>query len=131
MSDDIPMDDLRLGFLANESSLDPEDYLKRGRRFKEKEIGFLKGRWVELHREMFDFNNTNEEERHDVNAEIKHRGEEPPFEMVMKELDAFAEKLLNEMERIEKEEPERHEEANRDLLIELANFLRHLKNPSA
>ena len=93
MSDDIPMDDLMQSFLANESSLDLEDYLKRGRRFKEKEIGFLKGRWVELHREMFDFNNTNEEERHDVDAEIKHRGEEPPFEMVMKEFDAFAEKL--------------------------------------
>ena len=130
MSDDIPMDDLMQSFLANESSLDLEDYLKRGRRFKEKEIGFLKERWVELLREMCNFDNTNKEERNDVQAEIKFRGEEPPFEIIMKKFDAFAEKMIDKIEGIEKEEPDLYDDANRDLTIEVANFLNQLKKPS-
>ena len=131
MSDDISMDDLVQGFLANESSRDLEDYLKRGRRFEENEIGFLKERWVELLHEMMNFDNTNKEERADIHAEIELRGEKPPFEIIIKEFDAFAEKLNVEMERIEKEEPDRHDEANRNLTVEIAEFLRQIKNPSA
>ena len=49
----------------------------------------------------------------------------------MDEFEAFVEKMYNEIERMEKEEPDRFDDANRDLTIELANFLNQLKKPSA
>ncbi len=130
MSDNDPLDDAVQGWLINQQSLFTEDYLKRGRQFKEKEIGFLKERWVERMRESFNHDRTNIQERDDVQAEILLRGEEPPTEMIAKEMKAFGERLGAEMERMEKEEPGWLEEMERDLNIEVADFLRQLKEPS-
>ena len=131
MSDNDPLDDAVEGWLINQQSLSTEDYLKRGRRFKEKEIGFLKERWVELMRASFNHDKTNIQERDDVRAEISLRGEELPAEMLTKEMKAFTDSFPDELERMEREEPERLDEMERDLNIELAGFLRQLKKPSA
>ena len=131
MSDDIPLDDLMVGFVANEGSRAVEDYLKRGRQLKDEDIGVLKERWVELFREVMNFDNANSQKRNDVRAEIELRGEKLPFEIIETEFDVFVEKMGNEIERMEKEEPDRFGEIEHDLRIELANFLNQLKKPSA
>ena len=131
MSDDISDDDLLQSWLTNQESLATEDYLKRGRRFKDEEIGILKERWVVLHREMYNYDQTNKVERNDVAVEIELRGEEPPREMIEKEHEAFAERLRDDMERIDEGEiPDWYEKMARDLDIEVADFLRQLKKPS-
>lgn len=130
MSDDYITGEQVLGWLTNEGSRDVEDYVKRGRQFKEKEIGFLKERWIELYLEMFNFDNTNGQERNDINAEIELRGEEPPYLTITKELEAYTEKAASEMDRLKKEEPDRYADINRDLDIKVANFLNQLKKPN-
>lgn len=130
MSDDIPTDDQVDAWFANKRSIPLEDYLKRGRRFKEKEIEPLKERWVELRIEMYNFDRTNGQELSDIEAEFELRGEELPMGRVAKETDAFGEKLRGMLEK-KKGEPGWHEEWQDDLEADLAAFVHQIKNPDA
>ena len=81
--------------------------------------------------ELSRFDNTNGQERDDIEAEIALRDDEPPYSAVPDQREEFANKTARELERIEIEEPDCFDEGNRNLMIEFLSFLRQLKNPSA
>jgi len=119
---DESYNDLVLGYVQNRQSEDAERYLKSGRRFKDADIGYLKERWVELHREMINFDETNRIERDDVNAEIELRGEEIPFAVIKDEFQAFAEKMAKWVEDSQQTDSDKFREAGIELALDIEKF---------
>ena len=100
-----------------------EDYLARGRIHESAETAALKRQWVEAFRRFVDnLGDPSLARAHeDIQAELRLRGEEPPFAEVEKETEAFFERVRAAVERV-KRNPEEYAELLRELgsLAELA-----------
>ena len=130
MTTDEPYDDVILGYLQNQSSLEAENYLKRGRHLKDVETGILKERWIELYRELFGArDDTRRTEREDVNAELSLRGEDIPFEAIAVEVEALRGDISAERERLKNGEPVRFSELHREIALDIEKFRGQLKKP--
>ena len=106
-----------------------ESYLKRGRVLEGKGAEELKGRWVDLFRELAELDNTHERERNDIEAELSLRKDEAPYDLVLAEMDSFTKKVFAGVEEV-MQDPDRMEDAENDLLADFKAFLDELDKPS-
>jgi hypothetical protein len=93
-----------------------EAYLGRGRCHEQSPTDTLKLLWIEaFKRHIGDFSNSVLAQAHeDIQAELRLRGEEPPFAAVEKEAEAFVDAVRQAVERA-KRNPEQFATASRDL----------------
>jgi hypothetical protein len=100
-----------------------EDYLARGRIHEGKDTAALKAQWVEAFRRFVaNLGDPGLARAHeDIQAELRLRGEEPPFAEVEKETEAFFDQVRAAVERV-KRNPAQYAEMLRELgsLSELA-----------
>ena len=91
-------------------------YAARGRRHARAATDALKLLWIEaFKRHIADFSNSDLAQAHeDIQAELRLRGEEPPFAAVEEEAEAFVAAVRQAIERA-KRNPEQFAAASRDL----------------
>jgi hypothetical protein len=100
-----------------------EDYLARGRLHESADTAELKRQWVEAFRRFVANlgDPTLARAHEDLQAELRLRGEEPPFAEVEKETEAFFQQVREAVDRV-KRNPDQYAELLRELgsLAELA-----------
>lgn len=104
-----------------------EDYVKRGRQYESRETGGLRERFVELWREFFRFDDTNEVERRDVEAELRLRDEDLPWSALENEYNSWK-KIYTEGEAAARDEDDT---AYREQMADLGKFLRQRTKKSS
>jgi hypothetical protein len=100
-------------YIANQSMLQMEDYLKRGRAFESVDDGALKSIWVGAFKDIAaNFGGPFDWRRYyDVSAEFGVRGQEPPFDLVTSEIAALR---AASRERVRKLDPAKIAKFNDD-----------------
>ena len=114
--------DLVDAWVANQRLERLEGYIKRGRPLANLSLEELRARWINAIRDWASsLSNFDHEEREDIEAEMKLRKIDPPFDLVVDQLNAIrsaAEKvgvaILND--------PERRDAIDRHLTAELRQF---------
>jgi hypothetical protein len=101
-------------YIANQSMLQMEDYLKRGRAFESVEDGTLKSIWVGAFKDIAaNFGGPLAWRRYyDVSAELGVRGQEPPFDLVRLEIAVLR---AASRERVRKLDPAKIAKFNEDV----------------
>lgn len=125
MSDD---DDLMLAWLANKKFEELESYLNRGRQLANTPLEELRTRWIaEMRAWAKVFRGFDHSAHEDIEAEMKLREVEPPFDLVRQELNAVrgaakkaGAELLND--------PERRDAVDRDITAEIRQLENNAKN---
>src|ERR1700722_16742978 len=101
-------------YIANQSMLQMEDYLKRGRAFEWVEVETLRSIWVEALKDIAaNFGGPFDWRRYyDVSAEFGVRGQDPPFDLVTSEIAALR---TASRERVRKLDPAKIAKFNDDV----------------
>ena len=115
--------DIVEAWLANKGLERLADYLQRGRPLAGVPLEELRERWVALMRAWARRAPGREpdSEREDIEAEMKVRRVEPPFDLAQDAVDALIEKSRKTTAELLKN-PERYGEAERQLSAEIADF---------
>ena len=107
-------------FLQNKSMEQRQDYLTRGRRFANVEVGRLNADWIlAVRRWLSGKNRPNERTMDDLAAELRLRGLEPPY-------GAIEQELVNRSAQIPEVE---QKQAKGELARQIAEFTRAGKGP--
>ncbi len=123
------MTKLVAAYLQDQAMQQLESYLKRGRVLENKSAEELKERWIDLYRELAELDNTHETERNDIEAEFSLRKYEPPYDLVMAELESFKQKVNAGVEEW-RQDPNRKEDEEDGFLADFRSFLDGLDKPS-
>ena len=126
--DNGQMTKLMLAHLQDQGMQQLESYLKRGRVLENKSTEELKERWIVLFREMAELDNTQETERHDIEAELSSRKDGPPYNLVEDEFKAFIKIVGAGVEEI-LQDPDRKEDVENSVMADFISFLDGLDKP--
>jgi hypothetical protein len=119
---------LTRAWIENKPLEQAQSYARRGRRYAELSTEELKERWVVAFRRMVaDVRDTSlQKEPNDLEAELTLRQEQPPFERVRKEMDAFTAAAVAALELL-KRDPEKFAKADREVMNEISAFQKSTK----
>ena len=128
-NDNGHMTKLVAAYLQDQTMQQLESYLKCGRVLEIKSAEELKERWIDLFRELAELNYTHETERHDIEAELTLRKDEPPYDLVTAEMEYFTKKVDAGLEEW-RQGPNRNEDEEGGFLADFRSFLDGLDKPS-
>jgi len=115
-------EDQVLAYLQNQSLLETQDYLRRGRRFHQTTSSELGDLWVlSFSKWVVERKPDLQQDWQDVAAEYRLRGSEPPFDRVRQSFDELIRQASDHADRLFRD-PERLSEAERQLQEELDEF---------
>ena len=122
MSDD-EITKLTQAWIENKPLEQAQAYARRGRRYESLATDEVKERWVSATKRMIaDVRDTSlQHEPNDLEAELTLRQEQPPFERVRAEMEAFTAAAVAALE-ILKRDPEKFAKADQDVMNEIAAF---------
>src|ERR1700683_212794 len=114
--------DLVDAWLANQRLEQLEGYIKRGRSLANISVGELRARWMAAIRAWASsLSEFDHEEREDIEAEMKLRKTEPPYDLVREQLNAIRIAAKNVGAEI-LNDPERRDAIDRHLTAEISQF---------
>ncbi|HTP84554.1 MAG TPA: hypothetical protein VMQ11_16505 [Alphaproteobacteria bacterium] len=121
VDDDITK--LTRAWIENKPFEQAQLYARRGRRYEALPTDEVKERWVVAFKRMVGNVRDASLQRDptDLEAELILRQEQPPFERVHEEMDAFTAAAVTALE-ILKQDPERFAKADQDVMREIAAF---------
>lgn len=110
-------------WIENKPLEQAQAYVRRGRRYAHLSTDEIKERWVTAFRRMVgNVRDTSlQSEPNDLEAELTLRQEQPPFDRVRQEMDAFTAAAVRALELL-KRDPQRFAEADRQVMDEIAAF---------
>jgi hypothetical protein len=125
MADDDDIAKVTRAWIENKPFEQAQAYARRGRRYESLATDEVKERWVVAFKRMVgDVRDTSlQREPNDLEAELTLRQEQPPFERVREEMDAFTAAAVAALE-ILKRDPEKFAKADQDVMREIAAFRR-------
>ncbi len=114
---------LTRAWIENKPLEQAQAYVRRGRRYADLSTDEVKERWVTAFRRMVaDVRDTSlQREPNDLEAELTLRQEQPPFERVRQEMDAFTAAAVAALELL-KRDPERFARADQEVMNEIDAF---------
>jgi hypothetical protein len=123
MGDDDDIAGLTRAWIENKPFEQAQAYARRGRRYEGLTTDEVKERWVAAVKRMIaNVRDTSlQGEPNDLEAELTLRQEQPPFERVREEMDAFTAAAVAALQ-ILKRDPERFAKADQDVMNEIAAF---------
>ena len=115
-------------WIENKPLEQAQAYARRGRRYADLPTDELKERWVAAFRRMVDDvrDTSLQREPNDLEAELTLRQEQPPFERVRKEMDAFTAAAVAALELL-KRDPAKFAKADQEVMNEIAAFRKSAK----
>jgi hypothetical protein len=119
-----PSSELMKAYLENQGLQHAQEYVKRGRQLKAEPTDVLKERWAELFRRMatnWPLSKPDDAMRADIEAELRFRNEELPFEAVQAEKDALIALATKTFENLQND-PQQFADVNADLEADLREF---------
>lgn len=123
MADDDEITKLTRAWIENKPLERAQAYARRGRRYEHLATDEVKERWVVAFKRMVaEIRDTSlQHEPNDLEAELTLRQEQPPFERVREEMDAFTAAAVAAL-KILKQDPEKFAKADQDVMKEIAAF---------
>ena len=114
---------LTRAWIANKPFEQAQAYARRGRRYEGLTTDEVKERWVSAIKRMIANvrDASLQREPNDLEAELTLRQEQPPFERVRDEMEAFTAAAVAALE-ILKRDPEKFAKADQDVMNEIAAF---------
>jgi hypothetical protein len=114
---------LTRAWIANKPFEQAQAYARRGRHYETLTTDEVKERWVSAIKRMIANvrDASLQREPNDLEAELTLRQEQPPFERVRQEMEAFTAAAVAALE-ILKRDPEKFAKADQDVMNEIAAF---------
>jgi hypothetical protein len=119
--------ELLRAYAGNERLEQIQDYVRRGRPLSGSDGPTLKQEWVTLQTAWLrDRQNPTTQQQVDIEAELKLRGDAPPFDEVQADWQTFLDDLRADYAAL-RQNPERWKQLNQDVSMKLARFVAEAK----
>ncbi len=116
-----------LAWIKNKSFDDLESYPQRGRKFEGASLSELNALWITAYRARLNanFDSIVGQEASDIEAELRLRNADPPFEEVLADFQEFQKRAKKALELLESD-PKRRKLVNDAILRDLEEFISQL-----